>query len=135
MSAGWISKTKVGKAGEALTSPLSSSEDRAAALAVVNYWREIHAEVLQRALEDIEGLIAVDSEVLVAGRIKKLSTIVDKQGATTILRILARAATAEGMPSCIIAIWYAITSCSSRFSCARCFSMPGQRQWRCTMWL
>lgn len=37
MSAGWISKTKVGKAGEALTSPLSSSEDRAAALAVVNY--------------------------------------------------------------------------------------------------
>lgn len=164
-----------------MTSPLSSSEDRAAALAVVNYWREIHAEVLQRALEDIEGLIAVDSEVLVAGRIKKLSTIVDKlgradapfdlqtmydiagcrlvvpdlealervyseiadlpalmlrrQGATTILRILARAATAEGMPSCIIAIWYAITSCSSRFSCARCFSMPGQRQWRCTMWL
>jgi len=80
MSTGWISKTKVGKAGEALTSPLSSSEDRAAALAVVNYWREIHAEVLQRALEDIEGLIAVDSEVLVAGRIKKLSTIVDKLG-------------------------------------------------------
>ena len=80
MSAGWISKTKVGKAGEALTSPLSSSEDRAAALAVVHYWREIHAEVLQRALEDIEGLIAVDSEVLVAGRIKKLSTIVDKLG-------------------------------------------------------
>lgn len=70
----------LGKAGEALTSPLSSSEDRAAALAVVNYWREIHAEVLQRALEDIEGLIAVDSEVLVAGRIKKLSTIVDKLG-------------------------------------------------------
>ena len=57
MSAGWISKTKVGKAGEALTSPLSSSEDRAAALAVVNYWREIHAEVRERALEDIGGLL------------------------------------------------------------------------------
>lgn len=80
MSAGWISKTKVGKAGEALTSPLSSSEDRTTALAVVNYWREIHAEALQRAFEDIEELSAVDSEVLVAGRIKKLSTIADKLG-------------------------------------------------------
>lgn len=67
MSANWISKTKVGKAGEALTSPLSSSEDRAAALEVVNYWRGIHAEALQRAFGDIEGLNAVGSDVLIAG--------------------------------------------------------------------
>ena len=80
MSANWISKTKVGKAGEALTSPLSSSEDRATALEVVNYWRGIHAEALQRAFGDIEGLNAVGSDVLIAGRIKKLPTIVDKLG-------------------------------------------------------
>lgn len=80
MSANWISKTKVGKAGEALTSPLSSSGDRATALEVVNYRRGIHAEALQRAFGDIEGLNAVGSDVLIAGRIKKLPTIVDKLG-------------------------------------------------------
>lgn len=78
MSGARISKTKVGKAGKALTSPLSASQERAAALAIVNYWREIHAEALQRALGDIEGLSGIGPDVLVAGRIKKLSTIVDK---------------------------------------------------------
>ena len=63
-----------------MTSPLSSSEDRATALEVVNYWRGIHAEALQRAFGDIEGLNAVGSDVLIAGRIKKLPTIVDKLG-------------------------------------------------------
>ena len=77
MSGTRISKTKVGKAGKVLTSPLSSSQERTDALAIVNYWREIHAEALQRALGDIEGLGSVGSDVLVAGRIKKLSTIVD----------------------------------------------------------
>lgn len=47
-------------------------------MATVNYWREIHAEALQRALEDIEEVVPAGSEVLVAGRIKKLATIVDK---------------------------------------------------------
>ena len=46
----------------------------------VNYWRGIHAEALQRAFGDIEGLNAVGSDVLIAGRIKKLPTIVDKLG-------------------------------------------------------
>lgn len=78
MSGARISKTKVGKAGKALTSPLSASQERTAALAIVNYWREIHAEALQRALGDIEGLSGIGPDVLVAGRIKKLSTIVDK---------------------------------------------------------
>ena len=78
MSGARISKTKVGKAGKVLTSPLSSSQERADALAIVNYWREIHAEALQRALGDIEGLSGVGPDVLVAGRIKKLSTIADK---------------------------------------------------------
>ena len=72
------SKMQVGRAGKTLVSPLSSSEEQASALATVNYWREIHAEALQRALEDTERLDSVDSDVLVAGRIKKLATIVDK---------------------------------------------------------
>ena len=103
MSANWISKTKVGKAGEALTSPLSSSEDRATALEVVNYWRGIHAEALQRAFGDIEGLNAVGSDVLIAGRIKKLPTIVERSAMIT-LHTLVRVAIAENMRSCIIAI-------------------------------
>lgn len=78
MSEAWFSKTRVGRAGETLASPLSSSEKQAEALGIVNYWREIHAEVLQRALEDIEGMRSVDSDVLIAGRIKKLATIIDK---------------------------------------------------------
>lgn len=45
---------QVGRAGKVLISPLSSSEECAEALVAVNYWREIHAEALQRALEDIE---------------------------------------------------------------------------------
>ncbi len=69
---------QVGRAGKALISPLSSSEERTKALAVVNYWREIHAEALQRALEDIERVCGVASNILIAGRIKKLATIVDK---------------------------------------------------------
>lgn len=73
-----FSKMQVGRAGKALISPLSSSEERTKALAVVNYWREIHAEALQRALEDIERVCGIASEILIAGRIKKLATIVDK---------------------------------------------------------
>lgn len=73
-----FSKMQVGRAGKALVSLLSSSEEQASALTVVNYWREIHAEALRRALEDVEHLSEVDSSVLVAGRIKKLATIVDK---------------------------------------------------------
>ena len=45
---------------------------------MVNYWREIHAEALQRTLEDIERVCGTASDILIAGRIKKLATIVDK---------------------------------------------------------
>lgn len=72
------SKMQVGRAGKTLAFPPSSFEEQASALATVNYWREIHAEALQRALGDIECLDNVDSDVLVAGRIKKLATIIDK---------------------------------------------------------
>ena len=78
MSRPAFSKMQVGRAGKVLISPLSSSEGRAEALVAVNYWREIHAEALQRALEDIERVCGTASDILIAGRIKKLATIVDK---------------------------------------------------------
>lgn len=76
--ASYHSKMEVGRAGKALVAPLASNQEREAAIEVANYWREIHGEVLQRALEDIEGLSGFDDDVLVAGRIKKFDTIVDK---------------------------------------------------------
>lgn len=78
MSRSRYSKGVVSKAGATMVSPASSLSEREQAKEVVNYWREIHGEVLQRALEDIEGLDSVDETVLVAGRIKKLDTIIDK---------------------------------------------------------
>lgn len=78
MSRSRYSKGVVSKAGAAMVSPASSLGEQEQAKEVVNYWREIHGEVLQRALEDIEGLDSVNETVRVAGRIKKLETIIDK---------------------------------------------------------
>lgn len=45
---------------------------------IVNYWRSIHREPLQLAFGDIEQAFGIEGRYAVAGRIKKLSTIIDK---------------------------------------------------------
>lgn len=74
------SKEAVKRAGKLLTSGQSSKEEAAQARKVVDYWRSIHAEALQRALADIESSTIDTASALVAGRIKKYDTIIGKLG-------------------------------------------------------
>lgn len=71
------SKREISRAG----SRLANSEDPAAELdsrEIVNYWRSVHRLPLQCLLDDAGGSVFGCARALIAGRIKKLDTIVDK---------------------------------------------------------
>lgn len=71
------SKKQVRRAGETISSPSASPSERAEAEAVVNFWRNIHRRPLQLLLQELDER-GISAEHLVAGRIKKFDTIVDK---------------------------------------------------------
>ncbi len=72
------SKRKIRAAGEKIVDPEASGQEREEARYVLNYWREVHREPLQRMFDDIEHLLGPERDFVVAGRIKKLDTIIDK---------------------------------------------------------
>lgn len=72
------SKREVRRAGATITLPSASSEKRAEAESIVNYWRRIHEQPMRALMEEASAIIADEPTALLAGRIKKLGTIVDK---------------------------------------------------------
>lgn len=74
------SKHDVRRAGECLVSAGRSPGEIKQAYKVVNWWREVHIAPLRRLLECLEAQSSDMDGVLIAGRIKKISTIVDKLG-------------------------------------------------------
>lgn len=73
------SKKEVRRAGQALVSS-GDGEEAQWALNVVDYWRAIHFEALDRLLGEAKAAAAEVPGLLIAGRIKKLNTIIDKMG-------------------------------------------------------
>ena len=69
---------EVRRAGDALVAAGTSPEKRQEAKETVNRWREIHRQPLQRLLDDIQPLLERRPDAVVAGRIKKIDTIIDK---------------------------------------------------------
>ena len=74
------SKRDITRAGRLLVSPGCPEEERAQAIDKVNYWRELHQEPMQLLLADLDAQTEGAPSTLIAGRIKKLDTIVDKLG-------------------------------------------------------
>lgn len=72
------SKREIGRAGRALASSASPAADRRAAEEAVNYWRRIHEQPLTALLKDAEAITEKAPGAVIAGRIKKLDTIIDK---------------------------------------------------------
>ncbi len=73
-----LSKRAVNRAGEVLADYYSDEEDQATAARTVNCWRGMHVEALQRLFSKLSCLDSIVGSALIAGRIKKLDTIVDK---------------------------------------------------------
>ena len=71
------SKREVDRAGKQLAFEKDESAWEQRNIDVVNYWRGIHMEPLQQMLE-IAGNVMPEKDLLIAGRIKKFDTIIDK---------------------------------------------------------
>lgn len=78
MSQKIYSKRQVRRAGQQASSVDADPLTRESSIRILNYWREIHCEPLQLAFEDIERLLGAGTHFAIAGRIKKLGTIIDK---------------------------------------------------------
>lgn len=72
------SKSKVKAAGEAAKLASSPSDLDPVAAQVINFWRQAHREPMLRAIDELSGLTAAGVQYAMAGRIKKLDTIIDK---------------------------------------------------------
>lgn len=72
------SKSKVNRAGFALERSDPNCEEYRSALITANRWREMHIEPLRLLLDETSILASRIPGILVAGRIKKLDTIIDK---------------------------------------------------------
>ncbi len=71
------SKREVNRAGKTLldaTEPTAESY----ACSVVNYWRKLHEEALQRFFADSSEVLKANPDSVLAGRIKKFDTVVNK---------------------------------------------------------
>lgn len=78
MSGERYSKRQVRAAGKKLRDSAADALEAEAAERIVNYWREIHREPLQMMFDDIERLLGSETDLAIAGRIKKFDTIIDK---------------------------------------------------------
>lgn len=73
-----ISKKSVRRAGRVLANAASADQQLNDAAERVNLWRKMHVPVLQALFDVLEDAVGMSGDVLVAGRIKKFDTIVDK---------------------------------------------------------
>lgn len=73
-----FSKNEIRKAGHVFVAREIDEEDLADALVKVDYWRGVHVEILGRLLDEVERLSRIFPGLLVAGRLKKRKTIIDK---------------------------------------------------------
>lgn len=73
-----ISKKAVKRAGEAFSDPNATPDQIANAESLVNEWRGIHQVAISYLLADLGEVLNDGNECVIAGRIKKLSTIKDK---------------------------------------------------------
>ncbi|MCI9494490.1 RelA/SpoT domain-containing protein [Adlercreutzia mucosicola] len=95
------SKKDVRRAGKAIIDPASSFQERREAEAVVNFWRDCHRLPLQRLLEELNRTIGNSPSFLIAGRIKKLDTIIDKM---TRRQAIANLAAMDDIAGCRIIV-------------------------------
>lgn len=71
------SKREVDKAGEAIAKGLLLDDRGNDPLEVLEYWRGVHMEPLHKMMDIASGLMP-EAQPLIAGRIKKFDTVVDK---------------------------------------------------------
>lgn len=77
MNSGYTKK-QVKRAGKTIVDPSASARERIDAEDVINFWRDIHRFPLQCLLKDLDDAMEPSFDCLIAGRIKKFDTIVDK---------------------------------------------------------
>lgn len=73
-----FSKSAVNRAGFSLRDKDFTKYSEDHAIEILNYWRGLHIEPLQRSIEIIDNVLDIKNSFSIAGRIKKFDTIVNK---------------------------------------------------------
>ena len=72
------SKAQIDKAGKAIINPYLTKEERQKVLAIIDNWRAAHAYPMNTFAINLKKKVADIPEAIVAQRLKRLDTIVDK---------------------------------------------------------